>query len=77
MNSSGVLVEKVSSEVHAMWMSWAKNLIEEEKNLSKERVRRWNEECFLPYEDLSEEMKELDRKFAKRILKKIENEIFK
>jgi len=42
-----------------------------EKAISSERKKRWEEECFMPYSELSEAMKELDRKFAKKILKKI------
>jgi len=38
------------------------------KNISKERIKRWEKECFLPYDELSEKMKELDRKVARKIL---------
>lgn len=61
-------LEKAAEGVHELWMGWAKILISEE-NLSEERVKRWNE-CFVPYSELSEEMKELDRKFAKQIIEK-------
>ena len=60
-------IETISSEIHSMWMSWAKKIVQEE-NISKERIKRWEKECFLPYEELSEEMKELDRKFARKII---------
>lgn len=74
MNSLELVTEKVSSEIHQMWMSWAKKIAVEEKNISKERIKRWERECFLPYDNLSEEMKELDRKFARRIIKIIHDE---
>lgn len=67
--------EKVAIIIHDLWMGWAKILIESEPNISNERVERWNK-CFVPYNELSEEMKNLDRKFAKQIieiLKKEEN----
>ena len=73
MNSSELILEKVSSEIHLMWMSWAKKIVQEE-NISKERIERWEKECFLSYDKLSEEMKELDRKFARKVIKILENE---
>ena len=73
MNSSELILEKVSSEIHLMWMSWAKKIVQEE-NISKERIERWEKECFLSYDELSEEMKELDRKFARRIIKIVSGE---
>ena len=73
MNNSELILEKVSSEIHLMWMSWAKKIVQEE-NISKERIERWKKECFLSYDKLSDEMKELDRKFAKRIIKILSGE---
>lgn len=64
-------LEQVSSQIHEMWMFWAKELLNSEPNLSKERVKRWKEFCFIPYLELSEEMKELDRNFAQKIINKI------
>jgi len=52
-------------------MIWAKELIASEPNISTERKTRWESECFLKYGNLSEEMKELDRKFATEIIKTI------
>ena len=67
-------IEMVSSEIHNMWTSWAKNLIDTEPHISEERKKRWIEDCFKPYEELSEEMKQLDRDFAIKIIKVIKNE---
>lgn len=74
MSSSELIVEKISSEIHLMWMTWAKEVLKKEKDISKERVNRWEQKCFLSYGELTEEMKELDRKFARRIVKIIKNE---
>ena len=61
------MVEKLSKYVHEeMWIKWAKTIADQE-NLSSDRIRRW-ENLYVPYEELSEEMKELDRKFAREIL---------
>jgi len=48
-------------------MDWAKSIIKTE-NISKERVKRWKT-LFIKYKNLSEEMKNLDREWAKRVLK--------
>ena len=71
---SMTFVETISSEIHDMWMSWAKELIETESNISTERIERWKKDCFKPYEQLSEEMKQLDRNYAVKIFKAIKNE---
>lgn len=48
-------------------MYWAKSIIKTE-NISKERVKRWKT-LFIKYKNLSEEMKNLDREWAKKVLK--------
>jgi hypothetical protein len=48
-------------------MVWAKTIIEKEPNISQERKDRWNK-LFIPYSELSEEMKEHDRKWARKVL---------
>lgn len=65
--------EQVAIIIHDLWVGWAKILIESEPNLSQERKERWEKECFKPYDELSEEMKNLDRKFAKQIVQKLNN----
>lgn len=59
--------EKISKYIHNQWLTWVKTLISTE-TLSKERVKRWTEECFIPYEELSEKQKDLDRQFADEVL---------
>jgi hypothetical protein len=63
------ITEKVASEIHVIWMTWAKELLENENDISEERKERWETECFKPYAELSSQMKDLDRKFAKKILR--------
>ncbi len=61
------MIEEISKYVHEeMWVKWAQTILETEPNISIERRERW-EECFIPYEELSEEMKDLDRQFARKI----------
>lgn len=65
-------LELVSEKIHEMWTYWATEMLLSEPNISSERRERWEKECFKPYSELSEEMKELDRRFAKIIINIIE-----
>lgn len=60
------LLEKLAKLEHMQWMNWAKNLIKTEQ-LSKERITKW-EGYFIPYNELPEAIKELDRNYARKIL---------
>jgi hypothetical protein len=66
------LVEKVAALAHDQWMKWAKDILETE-TISKERADRWKEECFKPYEELTEEMKEFDRQWARKYITLIQS----
>ena len=67
INREDKLIEKLAELEHEQWMNWAKSIIKTE-NISKERVKRWKT-LFIEYKNLSEEMKNLDREWAKRVLK--------
>ncbi|MFA9214600.1 MAG: RyR domain-containing protein [Candidatus Methylacidiphilales bacterium] len=62
-------IEVVAEIIHKNWMLWATELLQHEPNLSTERKQRWENECILPYNELSEQMKNLDRQFAIEILR--------
>jgi hypothetical protein len=62
-----VNVEDLSAIIHGFWMDFAKGIYESEVGLSKERKERWSK-LFVPYSELSEEMKEKDRVFARRLI---------
>lgn len=63
------MIEKLSKFLHEeCWTKFAKGVLNTEQNISKERIDRWNNECFMPYEQLSEEMKQKDRDFAMKLL---------
>lgn len=64
------LIENLARLEHEQWISWASHLKESE-NLSEDRVKRWEEEWFVPYDQLSEEMKEHDRRWARQIVEYI------
>ena len=61
------VVEKLAALEHDQWMDWAKNILETEE-ITAERAERWKD-LFIPYNELSEEMKELDREWARKVLK--------
>ena len=65
------VIERLSRVVHNQWMDMAKNLSKEE-SLSKTRVDRW-QKLFVPYDKLSEEMKEKDRYYARQYFKAYNN----
>lgn len=59
------LVEDVAEVCHEQWLGWAKVVLDE---VYIQRRRRWEKDCFKPYSELSEEMKERDRKYAREII---------
>jgi hypothetical protein len=59
------IVEKLAEIEHEQWMAWAKEVRHE---VSEERRKRW-QACFVPYQDLPEDVKEQDRVFARKVLK--------
>lgn len=63
---SDALREELAALEHRQWVEWSKSLAESE-DLSDERVERW-EEFWCPYDDLDEETKDHDRKWADEVL---------
>lgn len=64
------LLEKISAIEHDQWIAWAKTISETEPNISQERKDRWAQ-YFVPYEELTEEVKEFDREWARKVLEVI------
>lgn len=54
-------IEAFAAEEHKQWAAWAMEIMNTEV-ISSTRAARWIELIQTDYEDLSEEMKELDRK---------------
>lgn len=63
-----MLREQSAELIHKEWEMWAKTIVRSEPNISEERKQRWISECFKPYNELSEEMKDLDRIFADKFI---------
>jgi len=61
-----LLLEKLAALEHEQWIEWAKDLIDK-GNVDKERADNW-EEKMIPYIELSEEDKEMDREFARKVI---------
>lgn len=60
------VVEVLAALEHEQWMAWSKSLAEEEV-LSEDRLKRWQEQ-WKPYSYLSEQDKEYDRIWARKVL---------
>ena len=60
------LLEILAELEHQQWMNWAKSLMDKE-DLSNEIVEKWNS-YFVPYTQLPEEIKELDRVYARKVI---------
>ena len=65
------LLEKLAAIEHDQWVEWAQSLAENE-TLSKSRVKRW-EKLYVPYDELTEESKEQDRVYARKVLAAIKD----
>ena len=61
------ILEKLAALEHEQWMVWSKSVAATE-TISGDRLERW-EKLWIPYEELSEEMKERDRRWAKMAMK--------
>lgn len=59
-------IERLAALEHEQWVKWSKDIASKEK-LSPERLERWKA-LWIPYNELSEEMREHDRKWARRVL---------
>lgn len=51
---------------HRLWTHWSQHISEEEE-ISEDRLARWKR-LWVPFEELSEEMQEKDRKLVNRFL---------
>lgn len=60
------LLEKLAELEHKQWVAWATSILDTEQ-ISEERANRWAK-YFVPYDELSEEVKEYDRIWAREVL---------
>jgi hypothetical protein len=62
-----IKIERVAEIEHEQWMAWSKSVADE---VSPERRARW-EKYWVPYRDLPEDVKELDREWARKVIDEI------
>ena len=62
------LLEELAALEHEQWMRWSKAVAEE---VSPARYYRW-QKCWRPYHELPEDMKELDREWARKVIEVLE-----
>lgn len=63
------LLEKLAEIEHDQWIAWSKDVASKE-NISEERKKRW-ETYWVPYSELQENVKEQDRKYARKVIEAI------
>jgi hypothetical protein len=62
--SERATVERVAEVEHEQWTAWSRSVAAE---VTPERRARW-EKYWIPYKDLPEDIKELDRQWARKAL---------
>lgn len=74
-----VIIEKLAEIIHDMWVVWSHHVADREKvikerlGISEKCLERWAD-YWKSYSELSEEVKELDRFWARKIIKALEEE---
>lgn len=61
------LTEQMAQLEHEQWCTWASRVLAEEPGISAGRRSRWQADM-VPYADLPDDRKELDRTWARRAL---------
>jgi len=64
--SDSELLERLSDLEHQQWANWAQSILKTE-NISEERKARWST-MFVDYNELTEEIKEYDREYARKVM---------
>ena len=59
-------IEMVSEYLHDLWSKW---YMHQRDNSTPENIKRWEDQCKMRYEHLSEEDKDKDRKLAQKLLR--------
>jgi hypothetical protein len=59
------LLEALAAVEHEQWTHWTRHLLD---NLTPENIARWRRQCDTPYVELSEDEKEKDREWARRVV---------
>jgi len=65
--------ERLASIFHDVWCLWGETILQEEEELDAGAKHRW-EKYLVPYEELPEDIKEMDRKLAREAIQKARGE---
>jgi hypothetical protein len=66
-----LILERLAELEHKQWVKWSQNIVSTE-NISIERKFRWVK-LWKPYSELTEEEKEQDRVWARKVLGVLKN----
>lgn len=69
MSDSGEEIERIAEIEHEQWIAWSKDIAKTE-NIKSARLERW-QQLWRPYSELTEEEKELDREWARKVYEKL------
>lgn len=72
VSDSTQLLERLAELEHQQWWKWAENLMNTETHISNERLARWKA-SMVPYSQLTEENKEHDRIWARKVMEILNN----
>ncbi len=64
-------IERIAVIEHEQWITWSKQVAKTE-TISPTRLKRWKK-YWIPYEQLPENVKEQDRKWARKVLEMVES----
>ncbi len=64
------LIERVAKIEHQQWMTWSKAVA---PDVTPERRKKWQKH-WVPYEQLPEDIKELDRHWARKAIAEVRRE---
>jgi hypothetical protein len=59
------LLEQLAALEHEQWARWTEHML---NNLTPDNIARWQRQIATPYASLSEQEKESDREWARKIL---------
>lgn len=65
ISNESPLLEKLADLEHEQWIHWTRYMLE---NLTEENIKRWGGLLNIPYGELTEEQKESDRVWARKVI---------
>jgi len=68
------IIEELAELEHEQWIEWSKNISKTEGAISLERLGRW-QKLWRPYAELTDEEKEQDRKWARKVIEIIKGRV--